>query len=138
MITLLNYRQNPITFGSSIKETFTGNKTITKVFDNEGYLFTRTEKDTELDRFIRRETYDKSGNIISEHAFEYLPNKTVETYKDQTSSYIRTISTVVKNSLTHVTEEYVSSNPDSNYLYEITKDTTGKILKWVCNGKKVL
>ena len=68
--------------------------------------------------------------------FEYLPNKTIEPVSG-IQNYKRTITKEIKDSLIHITEEYLSTSaPSQNYLYKIIKNLEGKIISWISNGKK--
>lgn len=129
---------NNISFGNRTVTTQNNNHLYTKEYNDEGILVAYTEKDTLNDRFILSERYDSSGKVIERQHFEYLPNKTIETVSGS-QNYTRTITKEIKDSLLHLTEEYLSlSDPSKNYLYKIIKNLEGKIISWTSNGKKII
>lgn len=129
---------NNIAFGNKTITTQSKNLVYTKEFNNNGNLISYTEKDILNDRFILSEKYDETGKIITRQHFEYLPDKTIETVSG-IQNYKRIITKEIKDSLIHITEEYLSSSePSRNYLYKIIKNLEGKIISWTSNGKKII
>lgn len=129
---------NNISFGNKTITTQNKNLVYTKEFNDNGNLISYTEKDILNDRFILSEKYDETGKIITSQHFEYLPNKTIETVSG-IQNYKRTITKEIKDSLIHITEEYLSTSaPSQNYLYKIIKNLEGKIISWISNGKKII
>lgn len=130
---------NNTPFGNQIKTGQTGSIKFSKEFSDEGQLVKYIEKDAKTDKFLKVETFDNIGNRIGIQEYKYLPNKTIEHYKNKSQEYTRTITKEIKNSLSHVTEIFESkTNPANNYIHETVRDLEGKIIKLFANGKRIL
>ena len=130
---------NNTTFGNRIETGQTSTIKYSKEFSDENKLLKYIEKDAKTDKFLKVETFDNIGNRVEIQEYKYLPNKTIEHYKNKSQEYTRTITKEIKDSLTHVTEVFESkTTPANNYIHETIRDLEGKILKLFANGKRIL
>lgn len=130
---------NILNFGNSTKITQNKDIRVTEEFNDNNIMVMHREYDTKHDRFIRQDKFDDFGEPVENWWFEYSKDKKVEHLESKTgSSYVRTIIDKIVDGLNVRTEEYVSkTNPENNYLYEITRFFDGKMKSFICNGKKV-
>lgn len=126
-----------IAFGNKIDTTEKDNYLYIKEYNEQGNLISYKKKDIPNDRFVLAERYDNSGKLLERQQFQYLKNKIIETVTGMIN-YQRTITTEIKNSLIHTTEEYISENSSKNYVYKIIKNLDGKIISWINNGQKII
>ena len=128
-----------INFGNTTKTVLGKGYRITDEYNDNNVRILHKEYDLKHDRFIRQDKFDEKGNPIENWWFEYSKGKQVEHFQSKDGeSYVRTIINKIVDGLQVKTEEYVSaSNPQNNYLYEITRNYEGKLLKFLCNGKSV-
>ena len=133
-----NYLAN-ITFGNLIESGQINNIKYTKEYSDNKKLLKYTEQDLKTDKFLKVEKFDNNGNQIEIQEFKYLPNKTIEHYKNKSQEYTRTITKEIKEALIHITEIFESkTSPANNYIHESIRDLEGKILKFFTNGKQIL
>lgn len=130
---------NNTTFGNRIETGQTDTIKYSKVFSDDNRLLKYIEKDAKTDNFLKVETFDNIGNRVEIQEYKYLPNKTIEHYKNKSQEYTRTITKEIKDSLSHVTEVFESkTSPANNYIHESIRDLEGRILKLFANGKRIL
>lgn len=133
-----NYLAN-ITFGNLIESGQINNIKYTKEYSDNKKLLKYTEQGLKTDKFLKVEKFDNNGNQIEIQEFKYLPNKTIEHYKNKSQEYTRTITKEIKEALIHITEIFESkTSPANNYIHESIRDLEGKILKLFTNGKQIL
>ena len=131
---------NSVCFGNYTKTVKQNNILIKEEFNDDDIKILHEEFDVENDRFLRQDKWDNKGNPIQQWRFDYFENKKVEHFNTANEeSYVRTITdTVLDNKRIHK-EEYISkTTPDNNYIHETIKDLNGKLLSFLCNGKKIL
>lgn len=130
---------NNTTFGNRIETGQTDTIKYSKEFSNDNKLLKYIEKDAKTDNFLKVETFDNIGTRVEIQEYKYLPNKTIEHYKNKSQEYTRTITKEIKDSLSHVTEVFESkTSPANNYIHESIRDLEGRILKLFANGKRIL
>lgn len=130
---------NNTTFGNRIETGQTDTIKYSKEFSDDNKLLKYIEKDMKTDKFLKVETFDNIGNRVEIQEYKYLPNKTIEHYKNKSQEYTRTITKEIKDSLSHVTEVFESkTSPANNYNHESIRDLEGRILKLFANGKRIL
>ncbi len=130
---------NNTTFGNRIETGQTDTIKYSKEFSDDNKLLKYIEKDAKTDNFLKVETFDNIGTRVEIQEYKYLPNKTIEHYKNKSQEYTRTITKEIKDSLSHVTEVFESkTSPANNYIHESIRDLEGRILKLFANGKQIL
>ncbi len=130
---------NNTIFGNRIETGQTDTIKYSKEFSDDNKLLKYIEKDMKTDKFLKVETFDNIGNRVEIQEYKYLPNKTIEHYKNKSQEYTRTITKEIKDSLSHVTEVFESkTSPANNYNHESIRDLEGRILKLFANGKRIL
>lgn len=130
---------NNTTFGNLIESGQTNNIKFTKEYSDNKNLLKYIEQDLKTDKFLKVENFDNDGNRVSIQEFQYLPNKTIEHYKNKSQEYTRTITKEIKEALIYITEVFESkTSPANNYIHESIRDLEGKILKLFANGKQIL
>ena len=111
----------------------------TDVINDNDVVVKHTEFDYIKDRFIRQDTFDESGKPLRKWWFEYNPKGLVEHLKSEEESYTRTQVNEIVGDLQVRTEKYISeTHPEKNYIHEIIRDWSGKMLSFICNGKDLM
>ena len=112
-----------------------GENTVYQYFDDKKILLKTLEID-KFERDVDTIEYELNGEIKSHLHKDYTQHGLIETFKDHFQEYKRTIETVQKGDYTHRIETYISkTSPNKNYVNEFVKDTAGKLLRIINNGK---
>ena len=115
-----------------------GIKYTDEINDNN-IVIKHTEYDYENDRFIRCDKFDDDGNPVENWWFEYFENGQKEFFNSKDEVYTRTRTDEQVGDLQVRTEKYESKfRPENNYIYEIVRDWSGKMLSFICNGKDLM
>lgn len=126
---------NQITFVNKTKTYNEGGIKTHEIFDDNNILIKRIQYDS-FDRAIDTKTFNVSGEITDHMHKEYFENGYVETFKNATQEYTRKAYTIIKDTLTHRVEEYISkTSPENNYINEFVRDLSGKLIRIINNGK---
>lgn len=138
-----NYTKNVLQDEFLVEQEYNDdNKLLKESFynkDNDKKIRKQIEHDANAGKISKVENFNKDGLWLDTQYFEYSTGKEVETFNSPSMKYKRTITKLIKDSIEYLTEVYESSsNPENNYIYEITKNLQGKILTFLCNGKKVI
>mgnify|MGYP004498674139 FL=1 len=128
-----------IAFGNRIENCQVGKIKYSREYSDNNVLLVNKEWDTQTDKFLKVQHFDPKGNLIDTQEYTYLPNKTVEYYKNKSQEYTRTITDEMKEGLLCIKEVFCSvTNPRCNYIRESIKDSAGKIINIYQDGKKLL
>ena len=128
---------NAINFLGTIKSYNFGENRITQYFDDDNYLTKIIEVD-KFERDVDTKEFDRERNVTFHLHKDYTDSGYVETFKDKCQEYTRRVYTVVKGSMTHRIEEYVSkSSPQKNYVSEFIRDSSNKLVRIITNGKVI-
>ena len=142
-ISFGNYIKNSIKDDFFIESEYNDNDVLQKELffrdDKNRNICRSIEYDTSIGKILKVENFDINAGRLDIQEFEYSAGKVVEKFNSKTIQYIRTITNNIQDSIQYFMEKYESTTaPSNNYINEITRDLNGKMLTFLCNGKKVL
>jgi len=142
-ISFGNYVKNSIKDDFFVESEYNDDNVLLKELffndDKNRKIRRNIEYDTNIGKALKVENFDINARLLDIQEFEYSEGKVVEKFNSQAIQYIRTITNNIQDSIQYFMEKYESTSaPSNNYINEITRDLNGKMLTFLCNGKKVL
>lgn len=130
---------NCVSFGNRIENGQENGIRYSREYNDSGMLISNNEWEANSDRFLKSEHFDEHGNINESHKFSYLPDTTVERYKDKFQEYTRTITEEIRGERKYIKEVYNSrTRSANNYVRISVRDLANNIVGLFVNGKKLL
>lgn len=127
-----------ITFKGHNNTYYDGENKIIEYYNDNNILTNRVTYD-KFGRDILTNWFDEYGNNKGFMSKKYVNDGHIETCKTPNQEYIRTCRSFIKDGFKHYIEEFVSkTKPANNYCNESIRDSFGKLVKMISNGKVIL